>query len=67
MWENLKTENIKSGFYSILVTEMLVMTTGHIGIGWPSPGRGAMAHDIQGKHKLSFPQPTGLPYMASIY
>jgi hypothetical protein len=46
MQENLRTENIKSGFYSILVIEMLIMmTTGHIGIGWPSPDAGAMAHN----------------------
>ena len=45
MWENLKTENINSGFYSIPVIEMLNMTTGHVGIGWPSPDGGATAHN----------------------
>jgi hypothetical protein len=38
--------NIKSGFYSILVRKMLIMmTTGHIGIGWPNPDGGALAHN----------------------
>jgi len=46
MRENLKTENIRSGLYSILVTELLIMMkTEHIGIGWPSPDGGATAHN----------------------
>lgn len=48
MQENLKKENIKSGFYSIPVTEMtIMMITGHIGIGcgWPNPDGCATAHN----------------------
>jgi len=46
MQENLKTENVKSGLYSIPVIELLIMMTkGHTAIGWPSPDRGATAHN----------------------
>jgi hypothetical protein len=46
MQENLKTENVKSGLYSIPIIELLIMmTTGHIGNGWSRPDGGATAHN----------------------